>query len=132
VSIAQIELARAEAAIATVQNRLSLAERDDLPTVAYCEEAALRYLAYQPLNGSHQRRDDPVVADIARRLAASVPQIWLAWILAQGAHVMPLVGASRPETIAESARAGEFHLTPDALSALQRRFAPDHDRRHGR
>ncbi|WP_248294809.1 aldo/keto reductase [Actinoplanes sp. TBRC 11911] len=115
VSVAQIEQARAEAAIAAVQNRLSLADRADLPTVAYCAATGLRYLACLPLGGPAARRDDPVVAGVAARLGLSVPQVWLAWVLAQGAHVTPLVGASRPETIRQSAHSGPLAMGDLAL-----------------
>jgi hypothetical protein len=30
------------------QNRLSMADRGDLPTVGYCAREGLRYLAYMP------------------------------------------------------------------------------------
>ncbi len=122
VSIEQVELARAEAPIASVQNRLSLADRADLATVAHCATVGLRYLAYQPLGGSGRRQDNPAIIEIAASLGASVPQVWLAWVLAQGAHVTPLVGSSRPETITESACAEQFLLDPATVSLIEEPF----------
>jgi aryl-alcohol dehydrogenase-like predicted oxidoreductase len=114
VSVAQIDEARAEAPIATVQNQLSMAVRGDLPTVAHCAEVGLRYLAYLPLGGSGSHLDTPA----AERLGVSAAQVWLAWVLAQGPHVTALVGASRPATIADSARADRLTLGPDDLALL--------------
>jgi aryl-alcohol dehydrogenase-like predicted oxidoreductase len=118
VSVTQIELARAEAPIATVQNQFSMASRGDLPTVAHCASVGLRYLAYLPLGGPGSRRDDPAAAAVAARNGVSVAQVWLAWVLARGPHVTALVGASRPATIADSARADRLTLGPDDLALL--------------
>ena len=122
VSIEHIELARAEAPIASVQNRLSLADRADLATVAHCATVGLHYLAYQPLGGSGRHQHNPAITEIAASLGASVPQLWLAWALAQGAHVTPLVGSSRPETITKSASAGQLLLDPATVSLLEEQF----------
>jgi pyridoxine 4-dehydrogenase len=113
VSIAQIEQARAEAPITTVQNRLSISHRDDRPTVGHCAGAGLRYQAYMPLSGP----DDP---STATRLGVSPAQLKLAWVLAQGPHVTALVGASRPATISDSAGADRIVLDPADLVLLDR------------
>lgn len=118
VTVAQIELACAEAPIATVQNRLSLAHRDELSTLVHCGRAGLRFLAYSPLGGWRERPDEPIAARVAERHGASVAQVWLAWLLAQGTHVTPLVGASRPGTIADSLRAAGVALDSQDLAAL--------------
>ncbi|MEV6846758.1 aldo/keto reductase [Actinoplanes sp. NPDC051411] len=119
VSVAQIELARGEAPIAVVQNRLSLGDRDDLPTVEYCGREGLDYLAYMPLGGADARRDTPAVVRVAGRRGVSVAQVWLAWVLAQGAYVTALAGASRPDTISESARAADIRLDRADLAMLR-------------
>jgi aryl-alcohol dehydrogenase-like predicted oxidoreductase len=49
----------------------------------------------------------------------SAQQVALAWLLAKSPHVIPIPGASRPETIKDSAQAGELTLTEDELSALE-------------
>ena len=42
----------------------------------------------------------------------------LAWLLALGPTVIPIPGSSRPETIADSARAVELALSEDELAAI--------------
>ncbi len=42
----------------------------------------------------------------------------LAWLLALGPTVIPIPGSSRPETIADSARAAELELSDDELAAI--------------
>ena len=48
----------------------------------------------------------------------SPQQVVLAWLLALGPTVIPIPGSSRPETIADSARAAELELSGDELRAI--------------
>jgi diketogulonate reductase-like aldo/keto reductase len=118
VTVAQIEAARACTPIASVQNRLSLMDRADLSTARHCEQVGITYLAYQPLGGPGVRQADPVVAGVAERLGVSVQQVWLAWLLAQGECLLPLVGSTRPATILDSAAAVTTQLDTDDLRRL--------------
>lgn len=115
VDIAQIEQARLAAPIASVQNRLSFADRDDLATAEYCGRHGIAYLAYMPLHGSG---DVAAVRAVAERHGVSPQRVRLAWLLARGAHIMALVGASRPATIVDSAAAPDLRLDDDDLRRL--------------
>jgi aryl-alcohol dehydrogenase-like predicted oxidoreductase len=120
VSIAQIDRARELAPIGSVQNRLSLADPADLPTARHCADLGIAYLAYQPLGGSGARPVDVNVAAVADRHGVSAEQVWLAWLLAQGRHIVALAGSSRPATIAQSARAADVTLSTAELALLGR------------
>ncbi|MGI8693153.1 MAG: aldo/keto reductase, partial [Geodermatophilaceae bacterium] len=48
----------------------------------------------------------------------SPQRVCLAWLLAKGQHVVPIPGASRPETITDSAQAGSLQLTDEELAHL--------------
>jgi aryl-alcohol dehydrogenase-like predicted oxidoreductase len=58
-----------------------------------------------------------------RRLAdakpASVAQLAVAWVLAQGADIVPVVGARRRAQLAEALGAFEIALTPQDLAAIE-------------
>jgi aryl-alcohol dehydrogenase-like predicted oxidoreductase len=58
------------------------------------------------------------VQALADRHGVSPQRIRLAWVLARGPHVIPLVGASRPASIVDSASAVEVRLTADDLRRL--------------
>jgi pyridoxine 4-dehydrogenase len=58
--------------------------------------------------------------DIAGRKACSVTQLAIAWVLAQGADIVPLVGARRRERLAESLGAPDIILTGEELAELAR------------
>ncbi|MBA2552260.1 MAG: aldo/keto reductase, partial [Geodermatophilaceae bacterium] len=57
-------------------------------------------------------------AEIASQYGVSPQQVCLAWLLAKGGHVVPIPGASRPETITDSAQAGGLQLTDEELARL--------------
>jgi aryl-alcohol dehydrogenase-like predicted oxidoreductase len=120
VSVGRLDQARAVTPIASVQNRLSYADRDDLPTAAYCGRNGIAYLAYMPLGGSSASGAAPrdALREVAERHQVSAQQVQLAWLLAQGPHVVPLVGSSRPDTIRDSAAAAGLHLDADDLRLL--------------
>jgi pyridoxine 4-dehydrogenase len=55
---------------------------------------------------------------IADDLGASVAQVAIAWVLAQGTDIVPLVGARRRDRLDEALGAIEVSLTPAHLAAL--------------
>ena len=68
-----------------------------------------------------QRRRNADVGPVqaaAERHGTSPQQVALAWLLALSPVVVPIPGASRPETIADSARAAELELSADELHAI--------------
>src|SRR5471032_1736916 len=56
---------------------------------------------------------------IAEAKGVSVAQIAIAWVAAQGADIVPLVGARRRDRLTEALGALDVVLTPDDLSAIE-------------
>ncbi len=56
----------------------------------------------------------------AKRHGASVAEIAIAWVLAKGEDIIPVVGARRREQLNEALRALEIKLSPNDLAALER------------
>jgi aryl-alcohol dehydrogenase-like predicted oxidoreductase len=119
VSITQLDAARAITPIASVQNRLSFLRFEDLPMVRQCERQGIRYLAYLPLDGPGAV---PSAGDPRRAIAAasgvSVPLLTLAWLQQLSSAIIPLVGASRPATILDSARSANWRLATDDVETI--------------
>ena len=61
---------------------------------------------------------------IARDVGASVAQVAIAWALAQGSDIVPLVGARRRDRLTEALGALEVKLTEKHLAALDNAFPP--------
>jgi aryl-alcohol dehydrogenase-like predicted oxidoreductase len=62
---------------------------------------------------------------IAERLGASVAQVAIAWVMAQGNDIVPLVGARRRDRLTESLGALDVTLSPADLKALADAIPPD-------
>jgi aryl-alcohol dehydrogenase-like predicted oxidoreductase len=58
------------------------------------------------------------VTRVAARHGVSTAQVSLAWLLAQGADIVPIPGVKRLETMRDSARAPEVTLTGDDISDI--------------
>jgi aryl-alcohol dehydrogenase-like predicted oxidoreductase len=61
---------------------------------------------------------------IAGRIGASVAQVAIAWVLAQGKDIVPLVGARRRDRLTEALGALEVKLTAADLADLAKAFPP--------
>jgi aryl-alcohol dehydrogenase-like predicted oxidoreductase len=61
---------------------------------------------------------------IAEKIGASVAQVAIAWVAAQGPDIVPLVGARRRDRFAEALGALDVKLSPDDLATLARVLPP--------
>ena len=57
---------------------------------------------------------------VAEAKGASVAQIAIAWVLAQGTDIVPLIGARRPDRLAEALGALEVELTAEDLAQIEK------------
>jgi aryl-alcohol dehydrogenase-like predicted oxidoreductase len=125
---AQIRAAVDVAGVAAVQNELSPAFRSSEPEAELCARLGLAFLPWSPLGGIGKATG---LADrfaafgaVARERGVSPQRVCLAWLLAKGPTVIPIPGASRPETIVDSAQAAELELTEAATRRHRRRGSP--------
>jgi aryl-alcohol dehydrogenase-like predicted oxidoreductase len=65
------------------------------------------------------------VREVAERAGATPAQVALAWILAQGQHVIPIPGTKTPKYLADNAGAADIQLTPADLAELDALPAPE-------
>jgi len=82
----------------------------------------IAFLPYSPLGGIGRAGDlgdrFGEFARIAQAHGVSPQRVALAWMLAKSEHVIPIPGASRPESIIDSAQAPELKLTAEELADL--------------
>jgi aryl-alcohol dehydrogenase-like predicted oxidoreductase len=123
-NVDQIEEAWSIADVVSVQNQLSLEYMSPIAKgeVALCEERGIAFLPWSPLGGI-PRADEAAGSHGAVRAAAeahgvSPQQVALAWLLALSPAIIPIPGASRPESIEDSVRAVELELSADELEAI--------------
>lgn len=124
VTIDQIALARRilGPALVSVQNRYAPNFRSSETELRYCAEYGLAFLAWSPLGSiaCAPRLDveHPAFGTLARRLGVSPQRVCLAWHLHRAPTALPVPGASRPETAADSAAAADLTLDPVDLAEL--------------
>jgi aryl-alcohol dehydrogenase-like predicted oxidoreductase len=122
--IAQIDSAREVLgdALVSVQNQFSPGYRSSAGELAHCASLGLAWLPWSPFGGVSAAgsldAEAPEFAAVADELGVSVYQVTLAWHLAQADVVVPIPGASRPESITDSAAAPEVQLSPEQLRRL--------------
>lgn len=120
-------------------------ESDILPV---CEEHGIGFVPYSPLGrgfltgqinsrddlpADDWRRNDPryseenlganlkivdAIRAVADRRGVSLAQIALAWLIAQGPHVVPIPGVKRRPTMEDSVAAAEIELTAEEVAEL--------------
>jgi aryl-alcohol dehydrogenase-like predicted oxidoreductase len=123
-TVEQIELASSMVDLVAVQNQMSLEYTGPLEKgeVAACEERGIAFLPWSPLGGIRNAGEAAGAHDPVRAAAdahgVSPQQVALAWLLSLSPVVIPIPGASRPESIQDSVRAAELELTASELAAM--------------
>jgi aryl-alcohol dehydrogenase-like predicted oxidoreductase len=120
----QIEEAAGIVDLVSVQNQLSLESTSPLAQgeLKLCDERGIAFLPWSPLGGIGKAGaaaggHDPVAA-AAETHGVSPQQVALAWLLSLSPAVIPIPGASRPESIEDSVRAAGLELSPEELDAI--------------
>jgi len=108
--------------LASVQNQFSPAFTSSRRELDVCSDLGVAFLPWSPLGGigkagglGDQHR---AFADVAADRGVSPQQVCLAWELAQSDVVIPIPGASRPESILDSLGAADLELTLAELARL--------------
>ncbi|MET7486471.1 aldo/keto reductase [Streptomyces sp. NPDC005538] len=108
--------------LVSVQNQFSPAFRSSEPELELCDELGIAFLPWSPLGGIARAGElgsaYAPFARIAERHGVSPQRVCLAWMLAKSPVVVPIPGASRPETIRDSAAAPELALSQNEFAEL--------------
>jgi aryl-alcohol dehydrogenase-like predicted oxidoreductase len=154
VGVAELECAHAIHPVASVQSEGSLWTRDAFAEVVpWCAAHGAAFLPFAPLGrgfltgklepqkfpAGDFRKNNPRfqpeameanlalverVRAVAERRGATPAQVALAWLLAQGEHIVPIPGTKRRERLEENAAAADLQLTPADLAELSALPAP--------
>jgi aryl-alcohol dehydrogenase-like predicted oxidoreductase len=107
--------------LVSVQNQYSPRFRSSEPEIDVCAELGLAFLPWSPLGGitrGGELHERAAFTEIAEARGVSPQQVCLAWELARSPVVIPIPGASRPETILDSVGAATLELTGEELARL--------------
>ncbi|HLH57872.1 MAG TPA: aldo/keto reductase [Streptosporangiaceae bacterium] len=124
-TVEQIDIARrvlGEGNLASVQNQFSPAFRSSEPELRYTAERGIAFLPWSPLGGISRASElgsrHRAFSEVAEAHDVSPQRVTLAWLLALAPTVIPIPGASRPESITDSAQAADLLLTQDEVTRL--------------
>ncbi len=126
-SAGQIEEATAIVEVVSVQNQFSPTHRDAETdgSLDKCRELGLAFLPWSPLGGMGGAKDigaEGALGRLASELEVSAQRVVLAWHLAKYERMIPIPGASRIESVEDSARGGEIVLTAAQIEMLDDAF----------
>lgn len=115
-----------EGGLVSVQNEFSPRFRCSEDELEYCDEHGVAFLPWSPLGGTGGDATEvgekfARFGDVARELGVSPQQVVLAWELRKSERLIPIPGASRPESITDSAKASDLDLTDEQFQLLDER-----------
>jgi len=124
VTTAQIKAANQIIAIASVQNRLNLAERSGEDVLDYCTQNNIAFIPYAPLGAHPLKRGAPlanaegILAEIAARQNVKPNQIALLWMLHRAPNIILIPGTTTISHLEENIAAASISLTEDDIKLL--------------
>jgi aryl-alcohol dehydrogenase-like predicted oxidoreductase len=109
-------------ALVSVQNEYSPLARGSEPVIDLCAELGLTFLSWGPFGGMREAKSlgssFAPFAEVAEARGVSPQQVALAWQLARSPWIVPIPGASRPESVRDSVQAATLVLAEDELAHL--------------
>jgi pyridoxine 4-dehydrogenase len=118
VDVEQLDSARATTAIATVQNRYNLVDREHEAVLDRCAELGIGFIPWFPVAVGDLARTGGVLDDAAKRHDAAPAQLALAWLLHRSPVMLPIPGTSKVAHLEENCAAALLSLDEDELAAL--------------
>lgn len=127
VSVAQIDEAMAIVPITSVQNQYSPTHRapEHDGVLKHCEKLGLAFLPWSPLGGMGGAKGigaQGALSEIASELGISPQRVVLAWHLSKYACSIPIPGASRIQSVEDSAQGGDIELSTAQIKRLDESF----------
>ncbi len=120
VGVAQIETARREDDIVSVQNAFNVRHGWSRDVLDYCTDNGIAFIPWMPLGDGGISWDDPDLCRIALKHGATPAQIALAALLDASPIVLPIPGTSSIAHLRENVAAGEIELDEDDREMLWR------------
>ncbi|MGA5441764.1 aldo/keto reductase [Streptomyces griseoincarnatus] len=108
--------------LVSVQNQFSPAFRSSEPELELCDDLGVAFLPWSPFGGISKAGElgstYAPFARVAQEHGVSAHQVCLAWMLAKSPVVVPIPGASRPESVQDSVRAAGLELSAEEIAEL--------------
>ncbi len=119
VSVEQLDQVRSMTAVATVQNRYNVADRDAEDVLDACERDGIGFIPWFPLNTGKLAGDGGPLAEIAERHGSSPAQLALAWLLHRSKVMLPIPGTKSVDHLEDNVAAAAIELSDDEVRELE-------------
>ena len=118
VTVEEIEAARAQVAIVSVQNMYNLANRQSEAALEYCERESIGFIPWFPLATGDLAKAGGSLDAMAKRHNAVPAQIALAWLLRRSPVMLPIPGTSSVAHLVDNVGAVGVELSDDEFAEL--------------
>lgn len=117
VTVDQLDTARRQIDIISVQNRYNLTDRVHDDVLKYCETEGIAFIPWLPIAGGDHATSQ-LLAELATETGATPSQLSLAWLLHRSPVMVPIPGTSSETHLIENAQAADLQLTNAQLNRL--------------
>ncbi|GAB2564217.1 aldo/keto reductase [Kribbella endophytica] len=117
VTVNQLETARRQVDIVSVQNRYNLTDRVHDDVLKYCETEGIAFIPWLPIAGG-DHATSRLLAELATETGATPSQLSLAWLLHRSPVMMPIPGTSSEAHLVENAQAADLRVANAQLNRL--------------
>lgn len=118
VSVEELDAAREQIEVATVQNRYNLIDRASEDVLDRCEELGIGFIPWFPIATGELTKPGGAVAAIEEETGATPSQIALAWLLHRSPVVLPIPGTKSIAHLEDNLGARDLVLTDAQLATL--------------
>jgi len=118
VSIDQIETARREVEVVSVQNAFNIRYGSHSDVLDYCEANGLAFIPWMPLGDGSISWTDPTLVALAEKYEATPAQIALSALLHRSGVILPIPGTSSKDHLRENVAARAIKLSDQDLRTL--------------
>ena len=118
VSVDELDAARDQIPIATVQNRFNLTDRGSEDVLDRCTELGIGFIPWFPIATGELAKAGGPVAEVASEADASPSQVALAWLLQRSPVMLPIPGTRSIDHLEDNLGASSVELTADQVTTL--------------
>lgn len=110
-----------EGGVVSVQNELSPRDRNEIDVLQVCEKYGIAFLPWSPLGGARNKSEvsQSVFEQIGKERGVSAFVVVLGWLLKLSPTIIPIPGATRVESVIDSASAGDFEVSDAEFEKIQ-------------
>ena len=116
VSVEELDAAREQIEVATVQNRYNLIDRASEDVLARCDELGIGFIPWFPIATGELAKPGGPVAAIEDETGATPSQIALAWLLHKSPVILPIPGTKSIAHLEDNLGARDLTLTDAQLA----------------